>query len=140
MRSRTQAATWSLTASPSNSWQIPQLPELHLNVVKVKGLTVSLGGTEYVVPPLSLGALEQFQDSLANFTGDITDKKQIGTIADCAHAALRRNYPALTREEVADMIGLENMMEVMEAVMDISGLKRKSREASDGEGEAPPVA
>lgn len=105
-------------------------------VVRVKGIPVELGGTVYIVPPLSLGALEQLQDALSAFTGDIRDPKQIGTIIEAAHSALRRNYPDITRAEVADLLGLENMMEIMSAVMDVSGLKR--REAESGEATPAP--
>ena len=101
-------------------------------VVKVKGLALDLGGSTFVVPPLSLGALEQLQERLSSFSGDVADKTQVATAIDAAHAALRRNYPAMTREEVADAIGLDNMIEVMEAVMDVSGLKRKQAEAGGG--------
>jgi hypothetical protein len=107
-------------------------------IVKVKGIEVDFGGTPRIVPPLSLGALEQLQEGLSTFTGDVNDPKQIALIVDCAHAALKRNYPELTRADVADGIGLENMMEVMEAVMDVSGVKRKAREATPT-GEATPA-
>lgn len=107
-------------------------------IVKVKGIPVDFSGTERIVPPLSLGALEQLQDGLAEFAGDIRDPKQVALIVDSAHAALRRNYPDITRAEVADSIGLENMKEVMEAVMDISGVKRRAKEAADA-GEAQPA-
>jgi hypothetical protein len=103
-------------------------------VVKVKGIALDLGGATFVVPPLSLGALEQLQESLSSFSGDVTDKAQVATAIDAAHAALRRNYPAMTREEVAEAIGLDNMVDVMEAVMDVSGLKRKQLEAAEGAG------
>ena len=33
-------------------------------VVRVKGIPLELGGTTYIVPPLSLGALEQLKDAL----------------------------------------------------------------------------
>jgi len=103
-------------------------------VVKVKGIALDFGGATLVVPPLSLGALEQLQERLSTFAGDIADKSQVATAIDSVHAALRRNYPAITREEVADSIGLENMIEVMEAAMDVSGLKRKRLEAAEGQG------
>lgn len=102
-------------------------------VVKVKGIPVDLGGDEFIVPPLALGALEQLQERISAFRGDIGDKDQVATVIDAAHSALKRNYPELTREEVADSIDVGNMAEVFEAVMDVSGLKRKALEA----GEAP---
>lgn len=104
-----------------------------MSVVKIKGIAVTLGGDSYVVPPLSLGAVEQLQDRIGAFNGDVRDKDQVATVIDAAHSALKRNYPEMTREAVADLIDLENMAEVFEAVMDVSGMKRKALEA----GEAP---
>lgn len=103
-------------------------------IVKVKGVPVELGGVEYIIPPLSLGALEQLQDRVASFTGDIRSKEQVATVMDAAHAAMKRNYPEITREQIGEMIDVGNMAEVFEAVMDISGLKRKSLEPGEPKG------
>ena len=100
-------------------------------VVKVKGVPVDLGGTTYIVPPLSLGAMEQLLPRLLEFKATAANIKDVAVVVDAAHAALKRNYPALEREVVADLIGLENMMDIMEAVMDVSGLKRKALEAEE---------
>lgn len=103
-------------------------------IVKIKGIPVEIGGVIRIVPPLSLGAIQQLQGPLSKFTGDINDMSSIGVVIDAAFSALKRNYPDLTREEVADDIGLENMNEVLEAVMDVSGLKRKTKEAENDAG------
>lgn len=109
------------------------------SVVKVKGLPVVLSGDTYIVPPIALGALEQLQERIASFTGDVTDLKQVATVIDAAHSALKRNYPELSRDQVADMVDVANMAEVFEAVMDVSGLKRKASEQGLGAvGEAQP--
>lgn len=100
-----------------------------MSIVKVKGIPVELGGDVLIVPPLSLGSLEQLQAGIAGFTGDVFDKAQIALVIDAALAALRRNYPEMTRERVAEFIDVANMPEVFEALMDVSGLKRKSMEA-----------
>lgn len=100
-----------------------------MSIVKVKGIPVELGGDVLIVPPLSLGSLEQLQAGIAGFTGDVFDKAQIALVIDAALAALRRNYPDMTRERVAEFIDVANMPEVFEALMDVSGLKRKSMEA-----------
>ena len=97
--------------------------------VRIKGVTVELNGTNYVIPPIALGALEQLQSRIGAFDGNVQDTKQISTVIDCAYAAMRRNYPDMTREEVADLIDIGNMNEVFAAVMDVSGLKRKEQEA-----------
>jgi hypothetical protein len=98
-------------------------------VVKVKGIPMELGGTDYIVPPLSLGALEQLLPRITSFKANPSDVADIKVVVDAAHAALKRNYPDIERSVIADAIGLENMMDVMDTIMDISGLKRKAKEA-----------
>ena len=106
-------------------------------IVKIKGIPVPFGDQTLVIPPLSLGALEQLQDRLANMREDMSDPEYIGTVIDTVHAALGRNYPDMTREEVADLIDLENMQDVMGCAMDVSGLKRKAMEAEAAAGDVP---
>lgn len=98
--------------------------------VKYKGIPIELGGELYIVPPIALGALEQLQGGIHAFTGDVTDVKQIAVVIDATFSALKRNYPDLTREALADQIDVANMADVFEAVMDVSGLKRKEKEAA----------
>jgi hypothetical protein len=102
-------------------------------VKRIKGVVVEINGDPVVFPPLSLGALEQLRERLVDFTGDPSDAAQVSTVIDAAHASLRRNDPALTREAVAEIIDLGNMIEVFEAVMDAGGLRRKAQEAAGGE-------
>ena len=99
---------------------------------KHRGIPLYFGDQPLIIPPLSLGALEQLQDRLANMREDMGDPEYIGTVIDTVHAALGRNYPDMTREEVADLIDLENMQEAMACAMDVSGLKRKALEAAEG--------
>lgn len=98
---------------------------------KVKGIKIELGGVERIVPPLSLGAMEQLHEPIKAFMANVSDLSNVRVVVDAAHAALKRNYPEISREEVADAIGLDNMNEVFEAIMDVSGLKRKSLEAGE---------
>lgn len=100
---------------------------------RIPGITLRLADGDYVVPPLSLGALEQLQSQIASFTGNVLDAGQVATVIDATHAALRRNYPDLTRDAVAELIDVGNMVEVFEALMDVSGLKRKAQESAPGE-------
>lgn len=95
---------------------------------KFKGIKILLGDRELVVPPLNFRSLQQLQERLAKFSGGV-DPESIGLVVDATHEALRRNYPEITRDEVIDGLDLENMLPVMEAVMDVSGLKRKAVEA-----------
>lgn len=104
----------------------------------IKGIPFDFGGRTLIIPPLSLGNLETLEPQLATFRGDAKDPKNISTALDCITAALKRNYPDTTREQVADMVDLGNMAEVMQAVMDSAGIRRKALEASAaGEVKAP---
>lgn len=105
-------------------------------IVKYAGITLNLGGVDYVLPPISLGALEQLQSRVAGFTGDVTDAGQVSSVIDATHASLSRNYLDITREQVAEMIDIGNMADVFGAVMDVSGLKRKALEGEAPTGEA----
>ena len=98
-----------------------------MTIVKIKGIEVEMGGTVRVVPPLNLNSLEQLQDRLAGFSGGM-DKESISIIKDAALAALKRNYPDITMEIVAEELDVSNMNEIFLAIMDVSGLRRKAIE------------
>lgn len=107
---------------------------------KFKGIKLTLGGRDLVVPPLNFRSLQQLQERLAKFSGGV-DPESLDIVVDSTWEALKRNYPELTRDEVIDFLDLENMMAVMEAVMDVSGMKRKEteqQEASSGDPSTGP--
>lgn len=111
----------------------------------VAGIEFTLGdGKKYTIAPLTLGVLEDYGDAL-NAIGSL-DKASVATTIDVAWASLRRNYPEMTREQVRDLIDVENMERVFQACMDVSGLMRKELEAAqeaaesgsgEAQGEAP---
>lgn len=97
---------------------------------KIPGINFDFGGgRSYLLPPLTLGSLQVLQDRIISFQSvDALAPESIDTVIDVAYAALKRNYPEMTREEVGDLIDLGNMMDVVSAAMDVSGVKRKSIE------------
>jgi hypothetical protein len=99
---------------------------------KFKGIDYDFGGEwgKMTIPALNLAALELLQDDLAGFSGEL-DKKNISTAIMAVHLALKRNYPDISREQVAEMVDLSNMKDVMLAVMNVSGLKAKEPIAED---------
>lgn len=103
-------------------------------MAQIKGITFDFGAATLVIPPIALGALEQLQQRITEFKGEVLDKAQVATVIDVAHAALLRNYPEMTRAQVADLIDVANMADVFQAVMDISGMRRKQAEAGEGQG------
>lgn len=102
---------------------------------KYQGIPHDFGGLVLVIPPLSLGAMERLQERLSGMSDDMFDPENLSTVIDTLHAALGRNYPDMTREEVADLVDLENMQEAMACAMDISGLRRKALGAAKGGGD-----
>lgn len=109
-----------------------------MGLVKYPGVKKNIGGVDYVIPPISLGALQQLQPDIAAFSDSVIDGNSIQTATTVIHAALKRNYPELTLEEVGEMVDVGNMFELFELVMDVSGLKRKALETEGEQGEAAP--
>lgn len=103
----------------------------------IKGITMTLAdGKAYVIPPLTLGALEDHQETLAQ-VGTELSPAVVSTLIDVALSALKRNYPGITRSDVGNLIDVENMGDVFLALMDVSGLRRKAQEeAAAKQGEA----
>lgn len=94
-----------------------------------RGTVLAIDGKDWYFAPLSLGALELLLPKLQNF-----NEQDLGTVIDVAHKSLKRNYPEITRTEVADMIYMDQLQDVMGAVMSVTGLKASSKdEPSQGE-------
>ncbi|WP_394788770.1 hypothetical protein [Rhodoferax sp.] len=85
------------------------------------------GGRVYTIPPLSIGALQLLQSKLADIeSASVLEPRSVVTIVQAAHAALHRNYPDITVAEVGELVDLGNMYDVMECVLDVAGMRRKS--------------
>jgi hypothetical protein len=102
------------------------------------GQWIRFGSEEYRVPALAFGAIQDLQDRVGSMAGLPVGGKptpeQMATVVDVVHAALKRNYPSMTREQLLDMLDLENYQEVLGAVLNISGFKRQ--EPAQGEAVA----
>ena len=98
----------------------------------IDGAPVKMGGKEWVVPALSLGQIKRLApkiEGLATLSNMLT-ADQVTNVCEIVHAALKRNYPELTLEEVEDMVDMANMRAVIQTVMGQAGLVAK------GEAEA----
>ena len=96
------------------------------------GQWITFGAEAYRVPPLALGAIQDLQDRVASMgsADGLPKPAQMETILDVVHAAIRRNYPSMTREQLAEMIDVQNYQEVMGAVLNVSGFKEREAGAS----------
>lgn len=91
------------------------------------GEVVTLGGTAFTVPPLSLAGLKavlpKIQQIAVSPEGDVTDAlEHLDALFDICHAALRRNYPQLARESLDDLIMPGEFQPLVNAVIRQSGL------------------
>lgn len=83
---------------------------------RIKGIVVSLGGVDHVVPPLTLGALEDHEEQIAAID-TLPRNAQLRLIVDLAHRSLVRNYPDLDRRAVAELVDVANAHQVYAALM-----------------------
>jgi hypothetical protein len=90
----------------------------------IPGVKISMGGSEYEVPPLTLGQLKMLMPKVKKLqSGELDEIGAFDVMIEVVHAAMSRNYSVLTVEQVAELIDTSNMNDVMEAVMRGSGLK-----------------
>ncbi len=100
----------------------------------VKGIALVLGNTTYTLPAASLATLEANADQLDKVNAAFTNGGSFGLrdmlfVTDFATACLRRNYPDIDRSVVAEHVGLDNVIDVLQMCLDTSGLLRKKLEA-----------
>jgi hypothetical protein len=98
------------------------------------GRQVTLGGIEYTIAPLNVGALKrlapQFQ-SMATLVGLPTIEQWDDMLAVFL-AAFHRNYPEMTKEQLEDLVDVGNFAEIAESVMRVSGLVKREGESQPG--------
>ena len=87
----------------------------------IKGVTLNLGGEDYVMPALNLEQCEEFAEDLDNLATTLPVKEQRVIVVKLALAALQRNYPEMTLTKVKQLIDLGNYLEVHGAILGING-------------------
>jgi hypothetical protein len=103
----------------------------------IPGVTVAMGGLDWIVPPLTLGQLRRLMPKVRQLTeiGASMGEPQISVLVDIVTAALQRNYPEMTTDQVENFLDLGNASAVLNAVLTGSGLKPSG--AAVGEARAP---
>ena len=103
----------------------------------IPGVTIAMGGRDWLVPPLTLGQLRRLMPKVRQLTeiGASMGEAQIAVLVEIVATALQRNYPDATAEMVENLLDLGNASAVLNAVLTGSGLKL--RDAHLGEAPAP---
>jgi len=99
-------------------------------MTQFEGINLKLGNKDYVIPPLNLKAVRKFQNEIMTMTsikGAITDE-QMNSVVKVIHAAISRNYPDITTDELEEIIDLKNMQEVIPAILAASGFLEKKNQ------------
>lgn len=105
----------------------------------VSGTKVKLRTREYEVPSLTFGEVERFKLSgvldkvPANGATALVQPESMAAAIEVGLAALRWNYPEITRDELMGELDLGNAERFVAALMAASGLTRRT-----DEGEAQP--
>jgi len=103
----------------------------------IPGVTITMGGRDWLVPPLTLGQLRRLMPRVRQLTeiDASMGAVQIGVLVEIITAALQRNYPDATAETVENLLDLANAGTVLNAVLTGSGLRLRDRHL--GEASAP---
>jgi hypothetical protein len=101
------------------------------------GMTIAMGGRDWLVPPLTLGQLRRLMPKVRQLTETDASmgETQISVLVEIVTAALQRNYPEATADMVENLLDLGNASAVLNAVLTGSGLK--PRDDRLGEAWAP---
>ena len=91
----------------------------------IPGVAVAMGGQDWLVPPLTLGQLRRLMPKVRQLTeiGASMGEAQIGVLVEIVAAALQRNYPDVTADNVENLLDLGNASAVLNAVLTGSGLR-----------------
>jgi hypothetical protein len=101
----------------------------------IPGVTIAMGGRDWLVPPLTLGQLRRLMPKVRQLTeiGASMGEAQIGVLIEIVATALQRNYPDASAEMVENLLDLGNASAVLSAVLTGSGLKERDHRV----GESP---
>ena len=88
----------------------------------IPGVTLTLGGRDFVVPPLSMKAMRELGPRWPEIKdiGEVPTAPQIDLVMSVLHTALMRNYPDLTMEDLDELIDLANLPKALMAAFGAS--------------------
>ena len=100
----------------------------------LNGVKVTMGGVDYVLPPLTLGTLKRMGSKLNTLSAisSVPNEEQCDVMCEIVHASISRNYE-ITKDQLYEMLDLGNMTVVFQAVLGVSGIK----ESTQGEVQSP---
>jgi hypothetical protein len=110
-----------------------------MSQVRFDGVKFTLGGTDYIVPPLTLKQLRKLRPELAlmrQVEGNdarFLDDDVLDAVCTIALTSLQRNYPEMDVDTLTDLVDVTTVGPLIQAVMGVSGVEK----AKPGEASAP---
>ena len=110
-------------------------------------LSFVLQGRKFTLSPLTLADLRKLEPALLGLEG----RAELGftsmlSLVPVIHASLVKLHPEIVLEELEEMLDLSSFAELLDRVLEVSGLTRRSSEASKlrsyeaAAGESQPAA
>ncbi|MGH7052552.1 MAG: hypothetical protein ACREFA_01845 [Stellaceae bacterium] len=98
----------------------------------IDGITVRMGGRDWIVAPLTLGQLRRLWPHVQHLgeSGAGMGEKEVSVVVEIVTAALQRTYPGMTPAKVEELLDLGNAGAVLNAVLTGSGLRPALGEAA----------
>jgi hypothetical protein len=85
----------------------------------LEGETIKVGGEDKIVPPLNWKGCKKFYGIIAS--GGLNSEAGADAMSGLIFAALVRNYPELTQDQMEDMMTPGEVMAALPVVLRISG-------------------
>jgi hypothetical protein len=107
-------------------------------MVPHEGVSLTLAGREFIVPALTFRQLKTLLPRLNRLqaaAGGALEAEHLDIVTDLVEAALTRNYPELSREEIEERLTFAAMPRAIAAVLLGSGLTQAT---PPGMGDTPP--
>ena len=87
----------------------------------IPGTLLNLGGVEFVMPPLNLDQVNQFQEAIKSLGQKASPAENMEDALPIIQAALSRNYPDLTLDDLRGLIDMGNYTSATRALVTSSG-------------------
>ena len=88
---------------------------------RIPGTLINLGGVEFVMPPMNLDQVQQFEDLMPTLGQKPSFMENAEEALPIILAALNRNYPDLTLDDLRPLIDLGNFRTACDALAKSSG-------------------
>jgi hypothetical protein len=103
----------------------------------IDGAVMTINGQEYVIPALNFKALRKLRADL-DMLGKVESNRPLtddeaDAFVRVFHAALVRNYPDMTTDDVEELVDFRNLVPLMTAIMGASGFVAGGAAAGSGQ-------